>query len=821
MDIKLTTWLTGLALSALPVASIAPSSLSFSASAPPSLETITIAGHISEVDPADVIIDGTIVQPASAGISIDGQIVSADAANNLFVDGTEILAQPTSSNFASNTATHGAASLSSSNLTFSGSASVSSVTANPPSVSVTGGGIAHLAVQPSSSLANQSTGDAGSISASGLTSLVTVSSTNSAPLQTPVVSSASSAMTSLPSRTSPAEADPNVQANSLQSQSGSSASLSMSGPTSRIGLVLAGSSASAHRNHRSGMYAVSRASNISQSTSSSSQSMRSVATPAVLMPGAQRNTITTGPTLAIPTFSLAPTGSVASSQAVLLAGAIFGITKEAKTLSAIIKDDGPKESFMNKIKETDDDILKFLEDLDPPDPPPSYEDSCLDGASILNIFKDLGCLKGGFDEVKSDLEDEPPDLIKIQTIFDNIGKLAKNLEEDEDDDEDETSTGKANSQDSKTQDSATRRPSTLTHSIAFSITSVASSRVFTSSSTVAASTQPLDIDLNPIADLDTSNYSTPDISDQALMVFLGDILSSAAEIGAGPSGFAIVTGSANATANHSSLTSVSSAPIIIRTSSETASLQAVLASTAASSSSAFHHDVSGEFASLGGEIAQIAYQLAATSNSILATRVTVTSSASTSTAAPNAGAVGGEIAALAYQVASASAVSVEAANIASPSPVPSSSLAPSLASPPAPTGPKWGIYLGYQVYTWGGANAETEFYYKIWMTNLTISPGGPDYCAANSWIATAQINDNPDNVPPYPTEDFKFVIPAKTAETVAIDCMWQPSVGNTQPGSMTCNPGETVLCTSPATKYVTCQNDNPDRIVPLSQCVWQ
>lgn len=67
---------------------------------------------------------------------------------------------------------------------------------------------------------------------------------------------------------------------------------------------------------------------------------------------------------------LIPTGSVASLQAMMLAGAIFSITKKAKTLSTTIEDDSPKESFIFKIKETDDDILNYLEDLHSPDPLP-------------------------------------------------------------------------------------------------------------------------------------------------------------------------------------------------------------------------------------------------------------------------------------------------------------------------------------------------------------------------------------------------------------------------------------------------------------------
>ena len=792
------------------------------------------------VDPADVVLDGTTVQPASAGISIDGQVVSADAANDLFVDGTEILAQPTSSTLTSSTA-----SLSSSNITFSGSASVSSVTADAANLGALGGEIAHLAVQVASSLAIQSAGDAGDISVSASTSLVTASSQSSTPPPLAMVLSASSAMTSSSlSRTSSAEAIPNVQTTILQSQSGSSAPLSILGSTLKSSSVLTGFPAAIHSNSSSGLYAVSGASNMSQSASSSPQSMNTASTlsnSAVLVPGAQPNTITTGPTLAISTTSLLPTGSVASSQAVLLVGAIFGITEEAKTLSAIIKDDGPKESFISKIKETDDDILNFLEDIDPPDPPPSYDDACLDGASILNIEKDLGCLKGAFDKVISDLKDEPPDVNKIQITFDNIGNLARNLEkeeDDDDDDDDETSASETNSQASKSQDSATDGSSTSMSSTTPSMTSAALSRISSSASTATASMQPLVIDRYPIADPDTSNYSTPDISDQALMAFLGDVLSSEVGVGPGPSGFAVVSGSAKATASLSSLTLMSSTPTTVRTSSsalaassavagtgssniggaivpvagaETASSQVVLASAVTSLSSALPSNTSAGFAALGEEIAQIAYNIALTSNSILAA----------STAAANAGAVGGEIAGLAAQIASASAVSLSAANVALPSPVTSSSLAPSILPSPPPTGPKWGIYLGYQIYTWGGPNAMTDFYYKIWITDLTTNPGGPDFCASKSWIANVQINGDVVNVPPYPTEDFKFVIPAKTVGTVAVDCMWQPSVGNSQPGSMTCDPGETVLCTTPTMPALMCKNDNPDRILPLSQCVWQ
>ena len=114
-----------------------------------------------------------------------------------------------------------------------------------------------------------------------------------------------------------------------------------------------------------------------------------------------------------------PNETVAGSHGIVLAGAIFGIGQEAKTLSAFIKDDGPKESFISKIKAIEDEIPNLSEQIHPPGPP-SYEEACL----RLDIFKDLGCLKGAFDEIIADLQDEPPDLPKIQTTFDNIGELA-------------------------------------------------------------------------------------------------------------------------------------------------------------------------------------------------------------------------------------------------------------------------------------------------------------------------------------------------------------------------------------------------------------
>ena len=77
-----------------------PSSMSPSTSAPTPLSTVTIAGQALVVDPANFVLDGATIKPGSAGISIHGQIVSADAPDDLYVDRTEIMARPIGPNYA-------------------------------------------------------------------------------------------------------------------------------------------------------------------------------------------------------------------------------------------------------------------------------------------------------------------------------------------------------------------------------------------------------------------------------------------------------------------------------------------------------------------------------------------------------------------------------------------------------------------------------------------------------------------------------------------------------------------------------------------------
>lgn len=65
-------------------------------------ETITIASAKFVVNPTIYIFNGTTIAPGSAAVSIDGHLVSADSANNLFVDGTEILTRYHAASLTSN-----------------------------------------------------------------------------------------------------------------------------------------------------------------------------------------------------------------------------------------------------------------------------------------------------------------------------------------------------------------------------------------------------------------------------------------------------------------------------------------------------------------------------------------------------------------------------------------------------------------------------------------------------------------------------------------------------------------------------------------------
>ena len=744
MDVASAFRLIGLALIALPFARGISPSLSFSISAPPSQATITIADQAFVVDPANIILDSTTVQAGSAGISVDGEVVSADIANDLFVAGIEVLTGTTSSTLASSAAMNRTASPKSTNVTFSGSFA-------PTSASAAGTGL--------------------------------------------------------------------------------TASDSMPASTSKANLIATGSST--YTNSSSGMYLVAGVSKTSQSVASSPRSLGSAVNPsqsASLVPGALPNSITTGPTLVVPTLSLNPTGSVASSQGMLLVGAIFGITEKAKTLSAIIKDDVPKISFVSEVKGVEDDVINLLEDIHPQDPPPSYEDACLDGGSIFDISKDLGCLKGGLDKVIVDLDDDSPDAPKIQVIFDNIGKLAENLVAEEGDDDDKTA--------SATDGSSASRSSTP------SMTSSASSRVSSSTATASMTMQP--IDKNPFADPDPSdNSGTPDIADQAFMAFLGDVLSSAVGIGPGPSGFSVVFGSANSTDSLPSSTLISSttsvagilSPALNLTSAattsdfnivgvttsqviggESASSQAVVSSTATNPSSL--SSVPAGIASIGQEIAFIESELAVSHSAQSAGVGTTTQVPTSIAAAVSAEALIDELAYVVHQIASSPAAAVEAASIASLSAATSSPPAlPAPSTQPATT--EWGIFLGLQTYTQGGVNPWTDYYYKIWMTDLTQTPAGPDFCGKENWIANVQINDLGSNYPPYPTKDFDFAIPAGVLQPAKLDCIWQPSPGGSSPGSLSCDPGgQTVLCTNSTLTGVICKGDNQDRVDPLSECTF-
>ncbi|KAL9137351.1 MAG: hypothetical protein Q9175_001451 [Cornicularia normoerica] len=542
--------------------------------------TITVTSEIIVVIPADTILDSTTIKLGSAGVSVDGHIVSADIAYDLLVNGSVIFEGQTGVFTTSSTTTL--------RTTNSGRSSSSSILAGSTSNSNT---VGNTVISSATSLANSSlqpwsTGSRGSLSTntgyvvvngtvSALSSSLRLNSTAafpdiSSPSPVPTWSSTNFAP-SKPYTVAPAAtSSPGISSFAQKSIPliGSIANVSPSSsplrPMTTVSIAPSASSNKAQTMFSSILINNSTGSQTSfgpstPSQSVSSQSLKTGSGPSsglsisantssgalVLGPGNQPNTITSGPSMAIPTVSWNPTGSAASSQGILLVGVIFRITDEAKTLTDILKDGRPKESFISKIKGADDEVFELFKDVNPPGFPPSYDGSCLDGASILNnIFKVLGCLKSGLDKVIELLGIEPPDVPKIEIIFDNLGNLANNLKKEEDD--------------TKTQSSRIKSSSTSFSSI-FSVSSSASAstssrmsseipKTFTlSSSSTVSSTAVAGLDPSPIFDYNQSDDSGPDISDQAMMAFFGDLLSSAIGIGPGLSGFTTSTTASNAT----------------------------------------------------------------------------------------------------------------------------------------------------------------------------------------------------------------------------------------------------------------------------------
>ena len=151
--------LLSLALLTIPIAHAIPSPSSPQGSA----ATITIASEIFVVDPANIVLDSTTIQPGAAGVSVDGQIVSADAAYDLYVDGSEILAGQVGVPITSSGATaSGSTNSGSSSLSLWGTGSTVSISSSSislPAGSTITPGTSSLG---SNSLQTRSTGGTGS-----------------------------------------------------------------------------------------------------------------------------------------------------------------------------------------------------------------------------------------------------------------------------------------------------------------------------------------------------------------------------------------------------------------------------------------------------------------------------------------------------------------------------------------------------------------------------------------------------------------------------------------------------------------------------------
>ncbi|KAM0799914.1 hypothetical protein BDR22DRAFT_853456 [Usnea florida] len=291
-------------------------------------------------------------------------------------------------------------------------------------------------------------------------------------------------------------------------------------------------------------------------------------------------------------------------------------------------------------------------------------------------------------------------------------------------------------------------------------------------------------------------------------------------MGIGPSlsGFTSIFGSVNAT-----LTSNSSAATTMPP-----SLTAVGASS--SSLSTTFPAVSSNIP--GGAVAQpssnsSAGNLASETTRHIGQLASIQAPASSATATSNATARAKAVEGIEHDIsdfgAKASATAVDSSSPSASTPLTSGP--PSAPSPPSTSspGPQFAIYLAYQTFTQGGSGVYTDFYYKIWVTDLTAHPAGPDFCAPESWIWNKKVNEVLGAGPPYPTKDFPFIIPQGDtgAGSLAISCVWQPSPDKSQPGSVSCDPGEVALCSVPVTTGITCHGNDPNQIEPLAQCVFK
>ncbi|KAL8710194.1 MAG: hypothetical protein Q9225_007328 [Loekoesia sp. 1 TL-2023] len=169
------------------------------------------------------------------------------------------------------------------------------------------------------------------------------------------------------------------------------------------------------------------------------------------------------PPPAIPTTPVDRQSPQATSDGVVLGGVLFGLSKSAKSLSNDITIPATKTAFLNNIKDTENQLETLFKDMGGTLPPDTG--GCSSGARkkkrglgsfVGDIFNTVRCAINSLDTLKGDLDVREPDISTIEGDLDDVGTLAKNIDENDENDEKDSST---NDQDS-TKEQQTENPST-------------------------------------------------------------------------------------------------------------------------------------------------------------------------------------------------------------------------------------------------------------------------------------------------------------------------------------------------------------------------
>ena len=524
-------------------------------------ETVTIASAQFVVHPNEYILDRTTIALGSAGVSIDGKVVSADPANDLFVNGVEVLTghsatfltsgvasinTPTSSPSTTSAVGDGPSGSANSGSQYHGNASVSrtpstsglylsattssqsSGTSVPENSTRNGLSISDFASSVSSATGSSIHGSALSptdnadsavhTSTASLSSLAAfdqvaiTDSTSSASSLAPGPNANTNLASSVPlsaqnpatSLTSIGSISVNLSNYSTWSSASANRGTSLASNESSSGLSSATTQIpTAHSTSATAPTALGLSSTTISATSVSSSAISRI-------PGS----ITSGPAIAMPVATINPTGSVASAAGISLGALIFGISQDAQSLSAIVTNPASSSSYVLKIEAVELKWNDYFRDIGGGSPP-TYDTACT-GGGLTGILKLVGCIKSALQKIKIsiqgiDIDNPGPVLTEIEGVMKNVAEMTKEEEKEEEDDDDDEQSTQNESQKSMTQHSSNvpsnsvsstvASSAVISSSVSSSVPSSASSRLSSSaSSRASSSTVSSDILTDPPCD---------------------------------------------------------------------------------------------------------------------------------------------------------------------------------------------------------------------------------------------------------------------------------------------------------------------------------